>query len=147
MHLVSTAAILLAFALTQSPQPPSDAAAIAFAKTTIVRDLDATLPRVTIEAWLRELLGAQIEMKWGVNDCGEQTGGPADRGRDFPLCAEVDMPLAGNRKLGVLLMVGSQKKGLNPDRPLFRYAYVMGPGPNDLRFIDKIGELPKQIGK
>jgi len=142
-----TTIIFIAFALTQSPQAPTDAAAIAFAKTAIVRDMDATLPRVTIEAWLRELLGAQIEMKWEVNDCGEQTGSPADRGRDFPLCAEVNIALAGNRKLGVLLMVGSKKLGLNPDRPQFRFGYVMGPGPNDLKFIDKIGELPKQIGK
>jgi PQQ-like domain len=132
--------------VTQLPPAPTDAAAINFAKTAIVRDLDATLPRITIEAWLRELLGAQIEMKWSVNDCGEQTGNPADRGRDFPLCAEVDMPLSGDRKLGVLLMVGSRYKGLNPDRPQFRYAYVLGPR-NDLKFIDKIAELPKQIGK
>jgi hypothetical protein len=45
-----------------------------------VGTIEAKMPRVTFEAWLRDLVGDKPAITWEVNDCGEQTGSPADRG-------------------------------------------------------------------
>jgi len=88
--------ILFAAALA-SPQPPlkaSDAEAIATAKRTNVRQIEPSLPNRAFEPWLRGVTGARTEVRWEVNDCGEQTGDPAlDKGRDFPMCAEAQVAL------------------------------------------------------
>jgi hypothetical protein len=93
-------------------QAPPQAAAISTAKKAIVRELDNTLAAVAFETWLRGLVGSQAEMKWEVNDCGEQTGTAADRGRDLPLCAEVQLDIPGRRRLSLSLLVGSENRGV-----------------------------------
>src|ERR1700686_2151911 len=89
--------LILWFALFASylwAQPPAgektDQAAIQQAKRVLVSSLDSTLPKVSLEFFLNYESGG-ADIRWEVNDCGEQTGNPAtDRGTDTPICVEAD---------------------------------------------------------
>src|SRR5690349_13861580 len=53
--------------------------------------LDAPLPRESFASWVKGLLGPGAELKWELNDCGEQSGDrESDSARDIPTCVEVD---------------------------------------------------------
>jgi hypothetical protein len=142
MHAVTLG--ILAILVGQAPQ--TQTAAIKAAKTSIVRDMDKTLPQVTFEAWLQGLVGAKAVMKWEVTDCGEQTGTPADRGRDFPMCAEVDVTLPGNRQLSLSLLVGSMARGLTVGPLMLFSGAVIGPDRNQIAWIKTLADVPKLVG-
>jgi hypothetical protein len=110
--------LLVPVVLGAAHQAPGQAAAISAAKNAIVQAIEKTLPRATFEAWVQGLVGAQAELKWSTNDCGEQTGNPAlDRDLDFPICAEVQVAVARDRQLSLSLMVGSTRRGLTGPNP------------------------------
>jgi hypothetical protein len=72
--------------------------------------LDRTLPAQSFASWFKGLLGPGAELKWEVNDCGEQTGDPRlDAGRDLPTCVEVDAtnPHKVDLEIVVSINVGS----------------------------------------
>ena len=139
------AIVTLALALGQAPQMQT--AAINAAKNSIVRDIDKTLPSVTFEAWLQELVGAQAILKWSVTDCGEQTGGPADRGRDFPMCATVDVNLPGNRMLSLSLLAGSMGRGLTAGPLALHSGAIIEPKAKPITWIKTLAEVPKLLGQ
>jgi len=87
-----------------------DAKLIRQVKEIPVSQLDPALPSVSFEKWLRVEAGAHAEFHWEVNDCGEQTGTPADRGRDFSLCVEAQANMEDKRTIVVSITVGTFKK-------------------------------------
>jgi hypothetical protein len=143
--MTAGALVILAFVLGQPPAASRDAAAIEAAKKAIVHQIDPALPRTTFESWLRDLAGAKAVTRWEVNDCGEQTGNPTlDKGRDFPMCAQVQVSLAGNRELYLSLAVGTGRKGVTPEPPDFFSGYLTeGVGPP--RWIKSLAEVPEII--
>ncbi len=139
------ALVVLSIVLGQAPTPSLDAAAIDAAKKAIARQIDPALPRTTFEAWLRGLVGAQAVTKWDVNDCGEQTGNPAlDRGRDFPICAQVHVTLAGKRELYLSLAVGTQRKGVTAAPPAFFSGYLTESG-GPPQWIKGLAQVPSVL--
>jgi hypothetical protein len=139
-------ALIVLVGLGQNPISDRDAAAIGAAKQVLVQALDPALPRVSFDAWLRGVVGAEATTKWEVNDCGERTGSPKqDAGRDFPLCAEVQVGLSGQRELHVQLAVGSLKKGVE-GAPRFWWAYIRkaGGSPESLK---SLAAIPPAIGR
>src|SRR5271165_3689883 len=62
-----------------------------------VSQLDPALPPASFEKWLHAEAGADAEFHWEVNDCGEQTGTAADRGRDLPMCVEAQADMLAFR--------------------------------------------------
>jgi len=138
--------LLLSFVLVVLAAPQlTEAAAIHAGKNAVV-DIDKTLPRATFETWVQGLVGAQATLKSEANDCGEQTGDPAlDRGRDFPICAEVKVAIAGDRQLSLSLMVGSIS-GLTVGPPVFRQGKISGPERSARISIEKLSDVPKLIG-
>jgi hypothetical protein len=137
--------VVLALALSQTLQIQT--AAINAAKNSIAREMDKALPPMTFEAWLQRLVGAQTALEWRVTDCGEQTGGPADRGRDFPMCVEVSVKLPGNRLLSLSLLAGSVGRGLTVGSlPLYSGA-IIEPKPKPITWIKALAEIPKLIGQ
>ena len=52
-----------------------------------------------------------MKIKYEVNDCGEQTGTSADKGRDFPMCVEA-MADSLDVHISVVLGVGTFKRGI-----------------------------------
>jgi hypothetical protein len=139
--------VLVLVLLGAAPQAPTEAAAISAAKNAVVQNIEKALPRVTFEAWVQGMVGAQAALNWSTNDCGEQTGNPAlDRGRDFPICAEVQVAMAGDRQLTLSLMVGSTSRGLTVGPPTFRQGRISGPKGSDRISIEKLSDVPKLIG-
>jgi hypothetical protein len=115
-------AIALSAATTLAHAQATDAPAVAAAKAAIAGDIASSLPYVPLDAWLRDLAGSNAMVTWaaGANDCGEQTGNPAlDRGRDFPLCADVRLALTSGRTLSLSFLVGTMPKGVNGKPALF----------------------------
>jgi hypothetical protein len=136
--------LLMLLSLDAPVQGPDQSAVIEAAKGAIAGDLDKALPRLTVEEWLRGLAGAERVVAWEMNDCGEQTGGPADRGRDFPLCAEARVRLPDNRTLGLLFAVGSQRRGIS-DAVSFFYGYLAGPLPNQMVWLKTLAEVARHL--
>jgi hypothetical protein len=133
--------------LGASPQAPSQAAAISVAKNAVVQDMEKTQPRETFEVWVQRLAGAPAALKWSTNDCGEQTGNPTlDKGRDLPICAEVQVALAGDRQLSLSLVVGSTSRGLTVGPPMFRQGNISGPQGSETFSIRRLSDVPKLIG-
>ena len=133
-----------ALAIYQSPDSADDTRAINRAKNVIVQDLDKALPRITFEAWLRGLVAPKSQMTWEVNDCGEQTGSPADRDRDLPICVEVEVGLPGNRQLFLSLGVGSVRRGL-AGTPAFHHGALVGSNRTAIVGITTLSQVPQRL--
>lgn len=71
--------------------------AIAQVKATPASKIDPNLPVLPYEQWVRNLAGKDAKIQWELNDCGEGTGGPADRDRDMPLCVGTMAKLTDGR--------------------------------------------------
>jgi hypothetical protein len=95
-----------------SEQDQRDAEIIAMTRRIDVHKLDAALPSQSLEAWLTRLVGGAPFVLWEVNDCGEQTGNPANTPADFPICAEAAIALPDGRSAALSLVVGTHKKGV-----------------------------------
>jgi hypothetical protein len=129
-----------------APRVP-DAVVIEAAKKTIVQDIEPKLPKATFEEWLRGLVGPQPKMVWGVNDCGEQTGNPAqDKGRDFPMCAEVMVTLGTKHTLDLYLAMGTFGKGLTGKPPVLWMGLLSTPDGKQ-QWIKTLAEVPPLLVK
>jgi hypothetical protein len=134
--------ILLSLGSFQAADRPADARTIERVKRAVVRDIDPALPPLRLEAWLADLAGPNVETKWEVNDCGEQTGNPElDRGRDFPMCVEAHLSLAQKRDLYLSLVVGTFTKGLTPGPPRFSYGCLTERGV-PVKWLKTLHEAP-----
>jgi hypothetical protein len=87
----------------------AERAAIQRAKNVLVSSLDRSLPKVSLEFFLKsEGEGAPIH--WGVKDCDEQTANPVpDNTKDPHICVEADVDLKDRRSVTVLVSVGIKR--------------------------------------
>jgi len=86
-----------------------------------VREIDSTQTEMRLDRWFWSAVGADPWVSWEVNDCGEQTGSPADSGRDFPLGVEAKAKWDDGREAFVWIVVGSFQGGVR-GRPMLAYA-------------------------
>jgi hypothetical protein len=113
LRFVRTAAwLIVLIAVGAAGQTPRDRKAIAHTKAILVSQLDPKLPAVPFERWLIKEAGEGAEISWEVNDCGEQTGTPENRGSDFPLCVEAEAHLRDKRVIVVSIAVGTYQRGI-----------------------------------
>jgi len=134
--------LLTSFAWAQGPSlGKTEQAALQRAKSALVSSLDSSLPKVSLEFFLNyESGGANI--RWEVNDCGEETGSPAtDRGSDSPMCVEADFA-KDQTGVTVLVSVGTFKKGPTGTPALF---HVTVQGPSGKIHSLRLGDLPKEL--
>ena len=96
-----------------------------FSKHIDVTKLDASLPSESLYDWFNGLAKETERVEWEFNDCGEQTGTEADRGRDFPKCLEGSIVSSTThaRMLGIQVYVGTWQRGFvgNPEVGLMYY--------------------------
>ncbi|MBI3110785.1 MAG: hypothetical protein HYZ01_04340 [Ignavibacteriales bacterium] len=91
----------------------SEDEAIQYVKRLSPSALDSTLPEGHFSEWLVSIIGDSATVQWELNDCGEQTGDPAiDTLRDIPACVGVYVTFPDNRKVGIMIAVGTSNKGL-----------------------------------
>ena len=88
-------------------------------KKILVSRFEPGMPKERFDIWLRKVLGKNLPLKWEINDCGEQTGTPADRGRDFPMCVEATAETI-DMYFTVSLLVGTFRSGVSGTRPQIR---------------------------
>ena len=147
--LVGLAAGLAAPQAQAKPQAPRvpDEVVIAAAKKILAADIDPKLPRVPVEEWVRSVVGPQPKLEWGVNDCGEQSGNPAaDKGRDFPMCAEIHILLGPKRDIYLPILIGTFGKGLTGGKPGLFFGVLVTPDGKQ-QWINKLSELPTLVSR
>ena len=145
MRHASVLVFAAALAGSRTPLEASDAEAIAAAKSANVRQIEPSLPDQAFVQWLRGVAGEHAEVKWEVNDCGEQTGDPAlDKGRDFPMCAEAQTSLGGNRRLSVSLSVGTFKTGVRKG-PASLVSVVITEPDGSLHWVKSLSRLREAV--
>ncbi len=119
----------------------TEQAALQRAKSALVSSLDSSLPKVSLEFFLNYESGG-ADIRWEVNDCGEQTGNPAtDRGTDSPMCVEADFT-KDRTDVTVMVSVGTFQKGPSGKPALFG---VTVHGPSGRVHSLRLGDLPKEL--
>ncbi len=118
----------------------TSAQAIDYVRKLAPSSLDTLLPGGHLSEWLQELPGIQDTVAWEMNDCGEQTGNPAvDSLRDIPVCVGITAHLSDGRELGIMIAVGTVKRGLT-DSPGVYNIYLLDHG--KYRTIRRLSEIP-----
>ncbi len=147
--LRGAAVILVASAIfAQDANSARDRKLIAAAKAISASELDPKLPRETLEHFL-ELQAAKtctpmkqqcFKLIWEVNDCGEQTGSPADRARDFPMCVQATAELTHKQPFVVSVVMGTFKRGI-VGRPQTAWILVGD------KALKTLSEIPSNVGQ
>src|SRR5262249_2958348 len=110
---ISAIAIALCAAFSSGFQTPSfEKQAIALVQNMPASNLDADLPSRPFATWFNQIVGPQAGIVWQLTECGERIGAPGEAGQDLPACTEVIASLTDNRKVIVVISVGTFKKGL-----------------------------------
>lgn len=115
--------VALLLNLTISQAESLEDKAIVLVKNINAIELDSKLPKEPFDIWFTKIVGPNVQIRWETNDCGEQTGTPVDIGRDFPLCVEVGAVLLDGRRVGIMIAVGTFKKGIEGKPELF-WAFI-----------------------
>jgi hypothetical protein len=130
---------------SRTPEELRSATAIKRVQQLPANKFDPALSGQPFATWFKGVLGPGAELKWEVNDCGEQTGDPKlDAGRDIPTCVEADAtnPHKSEIEIIVSINVGSVNKGAN-QKPQFGFASVkMG---QRYFFAEQLHCLPKLL--
>lgn len=147
MHKAPSAALLLlVLAASVVAEPPTDDEIVARTKAVAVSRLDSTLSSdESFENWLTRLFGREVAVSWGVNDCGEQTGMPADKERDLPFCGEAVLSLSGGATISIYVAMGTRQRGFSASPDVYAI-WLERPG-SGLVSVSKLSDLPDPIAK
>ena len=140
---ISIPILFVASILAQAQAKHSAESIVARAKSSDVSRVDSRLPRQRFDHWFNNVVGPLAKIRWEANDCGEQTGGKADKRRDLPVCAQAEAFLSDGRKVVVTIAVGTMKKGLTRV-PGGMYYSVVEQG-DTLDTIKRLGDLPEML--
>lgn len=120
-----------------------NAAAIKFARATLVSNIEKGMPKMRFDTWFLQTVGPNLKITWEVNDCGEQTGTPADKGRDFPMCVEA-IADSTDLQVSVALGVGTFKRGIIGKKPDMRGVSLSIKGEVNSG-VQKLSDLPPAL--
>ena len=138
---------LCGFATTAVAQPPgeepSEEAFIEAAQNASVQQFDPTLPAVSMLDWVNALAMPPSQATWEVNDCGEQTGAPADMERDFPVCVEAVFLVAPETRAHASIIVGTFQQGVVGHPGLFQLSVERGGAYQEVGKLSELGLLAK----
>lgn len=144
LHISIVLAIIFAtFVGANAQSNKRDAAAIKFARATLVSNIEKGMPKMRFDTWLRQTVGPNMKITWEVNDCGEQTGTPADKGRDFPMCVEA-IADSTDLQVSVALGVGTFKRGIIGKKPDMRGVSLSIKGEVNSG-VQKLSDLPPAL--
>ncbi len=87
--------------------------AVEFVRSLDVVRLDSTQSHMQFGDWLLHYAGPKASLTWEVNDCGAQTGNPADSSVEIPMCIEADVKLTDGRTVRVMVSAGTFKAGIS----------------------------------
>jgi len=135
---------LLAFCLrAQGPSlETTETTAIERVKVLLISSLDRSLPKVTLEFFLR-YEGAGAPIQWEVNDCGEQNMNAGDRGHASGKCVQANIALKDGRAVAVVILIEEAKKAPT-DIPTVHGVRVTGRDGTIHRLL-QLGDLPVEL--
>ena len=101
------------------PWMEQEGQAIARVKNLDVQELDPKLGNAAFKYWFITAVAAPGALvSYDLNDCGEQTGGPANEGRDIPSCVEVRTTTKAGATAWVMVLVGNTRVGVLSGTPV-----------------------------
>jgi len=106
-------------------------------------DIENGLPEISFAEWFRQTVGEHSEIFWDINDCGEQSGTAADRGRDFPMCVSANTQIVANLYVSVNIQFGSFKLGLTKTKPVVRSINAGDELASE--WVDNLIDLPDKV--
>lgn len=121
--------------------PLLESHAVARIQQTPASRFDAGLPARPFGIWLKQTVGPQAGISWQLTDCGEPAGGnvlDADR----PMCVEATAALADDRKIVVMISVGTVRQALL-DKSKVYLAVIEQNG--SLYSIDRLKDVPEML--
>jgi hypothetical protein len=107
-------------------------------KSASVSEIDSTLAAEPFGSWLQKLVTPE-EPVYEVNDCGERSYTPEERGQQFPLCVNVTAKIGSLRRADLTFIVGTyiaprDKKSKPQEKPATKIQLFYGEvGPSDPR--------------
>jgi hypothetical protein len=118
--------ILLATALigTESPRPPSVDPRISKVRATTAVTVEASLPRVSLEAWLQSALGRAVRVTWRISDCDLKPD-PPEPAEGYPVCVAAEASTPDRISVRLHFLVGTTK-GTATDPQLFEGQGLVG---------------------
>lgn len=116
---------------------------IDYAKTFPVNGIEANVPDMPFAEWFQHVVGRGARVDWEVNDCGEQTGTAADRGRDFPMCVEARTVKPGFFYISVDIQFGTFNRGINKMKPVVRS--IIAGDEFGGEWLGNLSDLPKTM--
>jgi hypothetical protein len=129
--------LLASFALAES----SNREAINRAKQVQVYAFDPSLPKTSLESFLRQASG-DAPTTWEVNDCGEQTGDPeTESERDVPVCVQATVTVADGPIGSVTVAVGTARKGVSGAQELYEVTVTHEDVTDTIQLRDLPGRL------
>ena len=144
------ASVLLVTSLVA--QTASERRAINRMKATPVSQIDSALPDKPFDAWLRTLVAPETPL-YEVNDCGERSGTPDERGKEFPTCVHVTAKASALRQADLTFIVATyvvphKGKPSPPEKPTKISLFLGEVGPSNPESkqptvtLDKLSDLP-----
>lgn len=125
--VLSISYLLFATVAIAQNNSTQDARLIGQIKNVSAAKLDAALPSISLEQWLRTEAEAGAKLAWEVNDCGEQTGSPGQNPADVPTCVEADAWLKDGRQIVIMIAMpqDAQRKASEQAPPTVFFAQLI----------------------
>lgn len=109
---------------------------------TNVSDLDTKLPKVPFSVWFRQQVGNKAGIVWQLNECGGGASANEALPGDQRACSEVNAVLADNRKVILMISIGSFRRGVYGN-PAFYYGVMEKDG--EFYQIRNLDSLPSML--
>src|SRR5262249_19364744 len=152
MNLFAAITIMIAWcSLLNSPtQTPSvvekqlllEKRAMADTQRILSSKLDAELPRLPFADWIRKVVGPGVGVVWQLSECGDRSDASPALAGEMRACVEVNAVLPDERKVVVMIMVGTFNKGITGP-PAFLYGVIEQR--QGLYTVQQLRDLPKLL--
>lgn len=124
-------------------------------KATPVSQVDPALPDKPFDAWLKALVAPEVPL-YEVDDCGERSGTPDERGKEFPTCVHVTAKTSSARQVDLSFIVATyvvpQKDKPSPPEkpsPISLFLGEVSPGNPESKqptvTLEKLSDLPNVL--
>jgi TonB family protein len=120
---IKTLIALCLFLNNQPTQSPWEKQALADTQRTLASELDAELPRLSFADWFEKVVGPGTVVIWQLSECGELAEAAPNATVDMRACVEVNSILPNGRKVIVMIVVGTFKKGMT-GVPAFHFGVI-----------------------
>jgi TonB family protein len=141
---VTTLIALCLFLNNQPAQSAWEKRAVAETRRILASELDAELPKLSFGDWFEKLVGPRTGVIWQLSECGDRMEASPDATGDMRACVEVNSVLPDDRKVIVMLTVGTFKKGMIGS-PAFHFGVIERKG--ELYPIQRLRDLQKLLSE